>query len=202
MSDESDASGTNNDGRGRRLPPPAFPPGSRKLHVRRRDKKEPSKGDIDAALISPDEPMPDRSDFPEDAFISPDAPIERLARASDDDAFISPDEPMPPRVPRSDEGADEESFDEDDVVVTGMGHDAHLDPEDLAMAGDPHVMEVSEVVSKLAADLKRKGEAGLRSSPEMGRFESTLRGYCVGYLAGRRAGDEQPVLEESESGSW
>jgi len=190
MSDEMDAagndeSGPSEDGVGRRLPPPAFPPGSRTIRVRQKDRGAESEN-IDGAFISPDEPLPERPEFPEDAFISPDAPIERSAEAADDDASSSPDE----------------GGDADQVVVTGMGHDAHLEPEDIAMAGDPHVMEVSEVVSKLAADLKRKGEAGLRASPDMGRFEATLRGYCVGYLAGRRAEEDLPVLEESESGSW
>jgi len=183
MSDEMDAAGNDGtapseDGVGRRLPPPAFPPGSRKIHARRKDPKAESEG-LGGAFISPDEPLPKRSEFPEDAFISPDAPIERVAAA-----------------------VDAAEQDADEVVVTGMGNDAHLEPEDLAMAGDPHVMEVSEVVSRLAADIKRKGEAGLRATPDMGRFEATLRGYCVGYLAGRRAEEDLPVLEESESGSW
>ncbi len=178
MSDEMDGSGPSSDGTGPRLPPPAFPPGSRKLHVKPQEAETPS-GSMDDAFISPDEPMPERSDFPEDAFISPDAPIERVTRETAT-AF-----------------EDDEAFDADDIVVTGMGHDAHLDPEELAMAGDPHVMEVSAVVSKLAADLKQKGEAGLRASPDMGKFESTLRGYCVGYLAGRRAEEEPPPLMEA-----
>ena len=203
MSDEMDGAGydgtgPSEDGVGRRLPPPAFPPGSRKLHVRWRDQE--AKAGNDGAPISPNEPLPEGSDFPEDAFISPDAPIERLARAADDDAYISPDEPMPQRSVATIVEAEE--YDPDDVVVTGMGHDSHLEPEDLAMAGDPHVMKVTEVVSKLAEALKRKGEAGLRASPEMGRFEATLRGYCVGYLAGRRAEEDLPELEESERGSW
>jgi hypothetical protein len=149
---------------------------------------------MDDALISPDDPMPERDGFPEDALISPDAPIERVARQSDDDAYISPDEPMPKRTKAS---ANDEDFDPDSVVVTGMGDDAHLDPEELAMGGDPHVIELATVVAKLAADLQHKGEAGLRSSPSMGKFEATLRGYCVGYLAGRRADDEPPPLIES-----
>ena len=53
-------------------------------------------------------------------------------------------------------------------------------------------MEIRDVVSKLAADIKQKGEAGLRSTLEMGRFEATLRAYCVGYLAGRRTEVELP----------
>ena len=39
-----------------------------------------SEGVLDGALISPDDPIPERSDFPEDALISPDAPIERVAK--------------------------------------------------------------------------------------------------------------------------
>jgi hypothetical protein len=53
-----------------------------------------------------------------------------------------------------------------------------------------------EAVSKLAESLNRKGEAGLRANLEMSRFEATLRSYCVGYLAGRRA--EDPLLPEIE----
>lgn len=202
MSDEMDGVGDNGtgpsqDGAGRRLPPPAFPPGTRKLHVRSKNRQ--NSGGVDGALISPDEPLPERSDFPDEAFISPDEPIERPADLADDDAYISPDEPMPVRSVAT---IVEAEYDADDVTVTGMGHEAHLEPEEIAMAGDPHVMKVSDVVSKLAADLKQKGEAGLRASPEMGRFEATLRGYCVGYLAGRRAEEDLPILEESERGSW
>ena len=165
MSDEMDGVGDNGtspseDGVGRRLPPPAFPPGSRKLHVTRKNQQD-GEG-VDGALISPDEPIPERS-------------IATIVDAE---------------------------YDPDEVTVTGMGHESHLEPEEVAMAGDPHVMKVSEVVSKLAAALLQKGEAGLRASPEMGRFEATLRGYCVGYLAGRRAEEDLPILEESERGSW
>ena len=140
-----------------------------------------SDGALDDAFISPDDPIPARDAFPEDALISPDEPIKRVPKKAKDDASISHDE----------------DFDPDSVVVTGMGDDAHLDPEELAMGGDPHVMELSAVVSKLAADLTHKGEAGLRATPSMGRFEATLRGYCVGYLAGRRADDEPPPVIDS-----
>jgi hypothetical protein len=58
-------------------------------------------------------------------------------------------------------------------------------------------MEVSEAVAKLAEALRRRGESGLRATPEMTRFEATLRSYCVGYLAGRRAEEPPaPILEE------
>ena len=64
-----------------------------------------------------------------------------------------------------------------------------------------HVMEVMGAVAKLADALQRKGEAGLRSSPDMSRFEATMRSYCVGYLAGRRAEDPpEPEVEEALPG--
>ena len=74
--------------------------------------------------------------------------------------------------------------------MTGMGHDPHLDPEELVTGGDPHVIEVAGAVERLAGALKSKGEAGLKATPLMSRFEATLRAYCVGYIAGRRAEDK------------
>lgn len=176
---------------GRRLPPPAFPPGMRRRASR---KSAPTESEaLSAAFISPDDPLPERSEgVPDDAFISPDEPISRTG-GRDDTAFISPDEPIPHREPRSAPVAteDEDFFDPDEVVVTGIGNDAHLAPEELALGFDPHVLEIVDKVGKLAEALKRKGEAGLRTTPDMTRFEATLRSYCVGYLAGRRAEDEE-----------
>lgn len=173
-------------GGGRPLPPPAFPPGMRRAAPR----KAPRAGDdLTGAFISPDEPLPDRTgDVPDDAFISPDEPITRGGRSQD--GFISPDEPLPRRTPRA-ATAVEEDFDPDEVVVTGIGDDPHLSPDELALGFDPHVHELVEKVGKLAEALKRKGEAGLKSTPGMSRFEATLRSYCVGYLAGRRAEEEE-----------
>jgi hypothetical protein len=54
--------------------------------------------------------------------------------------------------------------------------------------GDPAVADLVRRVTALADSLREKGEAGLRSTPEMTRFETTLRAYCVGYLAGLRRG--------------
>lgn len=164
------APGPSSDGKGgRTLPPPAFPPGVRGVELRRTERAD---DDMAAAFILPDEPLPERgAGIPADAFISPDVPI-------------------PHRAPRSVSMA-REDLDPDDVVVTGIGDDAHLDPDELAMGFDPHVLEVVDKVAKLAEALKRRGEAGLRSTPEMSRFEATLRSYCVGYLAGRRAADEE-----------
>jgi hypothetical protein len=99
-------------------------------------------------------------------------------------AFISPDEPIPERRPGL-EGP------EADGVVTGIGSDEHLDPVELSFGGDPHVGELLDAVRKLAASLEHKGEGGLRVTPGMTRFEAQLRSYCVGFLAGRRAEDEE-----------
>ncbi len=164
-----------------RLPPPAFPPGMRR-HVQRN-----SAGSADGvsetggadAFISPDDPMPDRGDPMGSAFISPDEPIpERkieLVEAFMTGVKVEPDE----------EGQ-----------VVGMDLDPHLDPGEIVSGGDPHVIEVLDAVSKLAELVQRRGEAGLRSSSGMSRFEATLRSYCVGYLAGRRAeAPPPPVLE-------
>ena len=127
--------------------------------------------------------MPERIASVEDAFISPDDPMPE--RHAMDDAFISPDDPITHHDPvtmviEATEG---------EGVVTGMGHDAHMDAEELVTGGDPYVLDLMHKVGKLAEALKRRGQAGLRTSTDMDQFESTLRGYCVGYLAGRRAED-------------
>ncbi|MEQ8331276.1 MAG: hypothetical protein RH859_12530 [Longimicrobiales bacterium] len=150
------------------LPPPAFPPGSRR-HQMRRAAAASSERAMDDAFISPDDPLPQRRDALADAMISPDEPIVRVARDASDDA--------------GDEA-------EADGVVTGMGDDAHLDPEEWSASGDPHVRDLVHRVGTLAEALKRRGEAGLRVTPSMDRFDATLRAYCVGFLAGRRADDE------------
>jgi hypothetical protein len=158
---------------GAHLPPPAFPPGRRRIQLRRRlEAAEAEPSAFDDALISPDDPIPERSRNFEGAFISPDDPMPERAAAHE-------------RAPEARADADE------DVLVTGIGSDAHLDPSELALGGDPHVGEVAEAVARLAAALQRRGESGLRTTPEMTRFEAQLRSYCVGYLAGRRAEDEE-----------
>jgi hypothetical protein len=155
----------------RPLPPPAFPPGEGRLRVRRAVQQ--GAGDLGDAYISPDDPVPPRPQgIPEDAFIVPDDP----APERDRDA--------PPLVTEAD-------IDPDEVLVTGIGDDPHLDPLELLTGGDPFVLEVVETVEKLAESLKRRGKAGLHVKPGMTRFEATLRAYCVGYLAGRQAEFDQ-----------
>lgn len=165
----------------RRLPPPAFPPGSRKHRARNSSGPPPGAATAEAGddvFISPDEPLPDRMDPFGQALISPDDPLpERRGEMSD--AF---------------EDAHAAAVGEGEVV--GMNMDPHRDPEHTVSGGDPHVMELMDAVAKLAQAVRQKGEAGLRAAPEMTRFESTLRAYCVGYLAGRRA--EDPPAPEVE----
>lgn len=165
-----------------RLPPPAFPPGSRRHAVHRNSDGRPSDADpetTDEAFISPDDPLPERTDPPEgtDSF---------------NQAVISPDEPLPERkIELNDAFMDARaaaSVEEGEVV--GMNLDPHLQPSEAVSKGDPHVEELMTAVAKLAESVRRKGEAGLRATPEMSRFEATLRAYCVGFLAGRRA--EEP----------
>ena len=62
---------------------------------------------------------------------------------------------------------------------------------EMSFGGDPHLSELLDAVRKLVAALEHRGEGGLRVTPEMTRFETQLRAYCVGYLAGRRAEDEE-----------
>ena len=146
---------------------PPSRPGARAKNVRKNHRPAANQGDNEADV------------FPDDAFISPDDPIVRDSRF-DSDAFISPDEPLPPR------GAEE--IDPDDVVVTGIGDDAHLEQEKLPTAaqGDPAIVYLTQRVGRLADGLRGKGEAALRTTADMSRFEATLRAYCVGYLAAQR----------------
>jgi hypothetical protein len=167
-----------------RLPPPAFPPGMRRRSSGGRKGGEAEQATQEAA---------------EDVFISPDAPMpERQDRLSG--AFISPDEPIPERkielVEAFQSATDGIDPDEEGVVV-GMDLGADLEPAEVVSGGDPHVMEVMDAVSTLSDALRRKGEGGLRTHPDMSRFEATLRSYCVGYLAGRRAEEPAPpVVQE------
>ena len=116
------------------------------------------------------------------------------------DAFISPDDPMPQRKLHVLDGSSHLTpidADEEGQVV-GMDLSPHLEEAEAVSGGDPHVIEVMDAVAKLTAALRRRGEAGLRSTPGMSRFEATLRAYCVGYLAGRRA-EEPPPPEVEEA---
>lgn len=190
----------NNNRKGGRLPPPAFPPGSRRKVMKSpapsAPPPPPQPNVSDDAFISPDDPMPARTDEVASAFILPDDPIPERRPDTMNTAFISPEDPLPKREPlgvRRTMGKPEEG------VVTGIGSNAHLETGELAAAGDPYVMELIDSVGKLAQALRRRGEAGLRASPEMTPFDATLRAYCVGYLAGRRAEAEPEFLDWGEA---
>ncbi|HET9949191.1 MAG TPA: hypothetical protein VFQ22_09740 [Longimicrobiales bacterium] len=195
-----------------RLPPPAFPPGRRRQPFHRfhgnsagnsaaperADGQRPARAPLralDEALISPDDPLPPRRDPVEYALILPDDPLpERSERDAFDAAIIPPEAPVPHEHVRRAPAEPEEG------IATGIGDDPHLDPAELAIAGDPHVAELVEAVTKLAAALERKGEAGLEVEPTMTRFEAQLRAYCVGYLTGRRAEAGPDFVDWGESG--
>jgi len=118
-------------------------------------------------------------------------------------AFISPDDPLPARTltvanePEADDDPGIEDGEEGEVV--GMDLDAHAHTEDRDVSKyDPHVMELTDVLARLAESLRRHGEVGLQPSPSMTRLEATLRAYCTGYLAGRRTHAKPPAVEVSE----
>jgi hypothetical protein len=179
-----------------RLPPPMFPPGDR-----RRTMSHPSTHGLSGddgrvpedAFIMPDEPMPrDDDQSTGDAFFEPEAAWSG-AKAAElvNEAFIDPDAPIVRREPPKKPADFEEmvrrrpSLDMNEVVVTGIGDDAHLDDEDLLgpdAVVERHVREVTRYVEKLGDALRLRGEAGLRTSSDMTGFEVTLRAYCVGYL--------------------
>lgn len=167
-----------------RLPPPVFPPGSRRHALRNSNTAGPGRKTVESigdAFISPDDPLPDRID-----------PMT--------DAFISPDEPLPERTARLDDAYQDAHAAgvRDEGEAVGMDLDAHVEVEETVSGGDPHVMELVKALGKLAEAVRSRGEAGLRAAPEMSRFEATMRAYCVGYLAGRRA-EEPPAPEVEEA---
>jgi hypothetical protein len=164
--------------RARALPPPAFPPGFRRVSVRRRLERHGRKGSVTLS----GEGAIGRSTFPDGAFISPEEPIARPLLAN---PYISPDEPIPHR-PLRPTAEEDETLGPDDVLVTGMGDDAHLEPEQLGLTDDPDVVALTEQVVALAEALRFRGEDGLWEHPGISRFEATLRSYCRGYLDGRR----------------
>lgn len=186
------------------LPPPMFPSGARQVQGRRRSPislsatKEEDDRVPEDAFILPDEPIrrPDEEVVRPDETGSLDAPWEGGPTEFAEGAFIDPDAPIvrsgPPRKPADYEAVLRGApwLDVEDVVVTGIGDDPHLDDEDteslLSPAGDPHVTGLVRAVERLAEALRTRGEAGLRSAPDMTRFEATLRAYCAGYLAGAR----------------
>ena len=172
MTTESKPDSQEGDDLPERLPPPVFPPGSarhggRWSGIRRRSPESRPSG----------APADERSgEVPRSAVGSPGEPS--LSK-HDDLSLILPDEPLPERraAPRPEE-----------ITVTGIGNDPHLDELEPAprVRLDADLKRLTEMVEALAHHLKERGEAGLRTSPGMTRFEATMRAYCVGWLAARR----------------
>ena len=138
-----------------------------------------SRWSADAGFGEPHEAPEGEGSIPEDAIHDPDDPVVRLE---------------PPTVPPDFEavmkgvGSLERTMGE--VSVTGMGNDPHVRPDPgLEPQADPHVAELSAALERLRRGLASRGEAALKVDPDMSRFDATLRAYCVGYLAGRRADD-------------
>lgn len=130
------------------------------------------------------------SDAPRSRKLPPPAVPGRVRRTPQqaDEAFIPPDAPIvrtsPPEPPKD--------FERVMTGQPGATPDAAGSATDHAgpkRFDDPAVADLVERVGTLADSLRQKGEAGLRATPEMSRFEATLRAYCVGYLAGLRRGD-------------
>jgi hypothetical protein len=149
------------------LPPPAFPPGL--TTPSRANHRSPPPGPGDG-----------EGDVPAEAFILPEEPItdSRIG----EDTFTEMEMPF----------SDDEEVDPDEVLVTGIGDDPHLGGEELTLSPsvDPVVADLALRVGRLAEALRTKGQAALKTTPDMNRFEMTLRAYCVGYLAGQRDAGE------------
>ena len=166
-----------------RLPPPMFPPGSRRVRPRTIPKP-----------VEPEEDEDISSGIPDDAFIMPDEPFHRAER----DAWIDPDEPIvrtePPQPPDDWEQViyGTPPLGPDGVLVTGIGEAPQPDDWDSLLKGshgrDAHVAELVRAVQRLAEGLAVRGEAALKATPDMTPFEATLRAYCVGFLASAREG--------------
>lgn len=167
---------------GGRLPPPAFPR---------------SRGVAGEPAPTPRAPEDDEGEplIPEEAFIPPDAPIvrkepprkpedfERVMKGGHEVSPAAPGQGAPPAGGRVE--AEAASGD------AGAGDEApraDVRP-DRGGSSDPAVADLASRVGDLADGLRERGEVALRTTPEMSRFEATLRAYCVGYLAGLRRED-------------
>lgn len=127
----------------------------------------------------------------EPGYISPDEPVVRQSPPSPPEDF---EEVMSrPRPPWERPELGE---------ATGVGEEHYPDLKLLKrFYGDANLARLVQAVVRLASALEQRGEAGLRTTPDMTRFEATLRAYCVGYLGGlreRASGpeDDEPSLHE------
>jgi hypothetical protein len=170
-----------------------FPPGERRRPLTRSATPgvNGTEGVPEDAFIMPDEPLP-REDEPsaDDAFFEPEAWNSAKAAELADEAFIDPDTPIvrsePPNTPDDFERvvSGRTPLMLDSVMITGIGDDAHLGDDDLVPDDgvEGHVRDLARYVERLGDALRLRGEAGLRTTPDMTGFEATLRAFCLGYL--------------------
>lgn len=148
------------------LPPPAFPPGTRRHAVVRARAQKRHTDDV----------FGEEGEF-EDAFISPDEPIVgRKHEEFPDDAFISPDEP----IVRSEKG----EVDAEEAVVTGIGGGGTVYPQSSIVRKGKDVEKLADILETLARDLRDEGTRSLRVEEDTPRFQAMLRSMLAGYLAG------------------
>lgn len=169
--DRSTPPSASQDGGGTRLPPPAFP-----QDRDGRSGARPASGSGGGVR-----PPGDPEGISDDAFIPPDAPIVRNApprKPEDFEQVMRRHHEVVEPVPGAEEENGEAASDRGDDGADALP----------ARPVDPAVADLVARVGELADALRDRGEAGLRTSPEMSRFEATLRAYCVGYLAGLRRG--------------
>lgn len=154
------------------LPPPAFPPGTRRHAAVRAWARERHTDDASGEV--------ERGEF-EEAFISPDEPIVRRKHpAFPDEAFISPDEPIirNERV----------EVDPEEAVVTGMGGGGTVYPQSSIVQAGKDVEKLADVLETLVRDLRDEGTRSLRVEEDTPRFQAMLRSMLAGYLAGKAEG--------------
>jgi hypothetical protein len=143
-----------------RLPPPAFPPGTRRSRT--------------AWAGSGSAAGPE--DLPEGVLISPDEPIRRIGEGFPEGAFISPDDPI---------DTDQEEVEGE---VTGIGNydPEPYRPAGRVGANPRDPEQIASVLEGLARGLRENGSAALAPEAYLSPFESALRGFLGGYLVGGR----------------
>lgn len=183
-----------------RLPPPMFPPGARRPRPRRATSPVASTEDDGVphdAFILPDDVAAPSWAAGRRGDALPQVDLPEVEAAPGQDAFLEP-EPMAVGGETAEPAFEDmvlgSAFvDLDDVLVTGIGDDPHLEDEGLPgleTFRDIHLAELVRALDRLAGTLRSRGEVGLKATRGMTRFEATLRAYCVGYLAGVRESAE------------
>ncbi len=168
-----------------RLPPPFFPPEEPRSEGHSGDpSREGSSGDTSPESPSPTAEAEDEGREPdaeiavegsEEAFISPDEPIETPEDDLPDDAFISPDDPLVP-ADRDEEG-----------MVTSIGDEEPAGPPPPGpppRSERPSIHELPYLLGTLAERIHDAGERAIQASPERGHFESALCAFLRDYLKG------------------